>query len=115
MIHLNVLRIRLTKKINHPFRYTYKFICYDIDVRKNEIVEDKEEFQTRLQVINDATFESNNNMFNKKLFTGYNLLPEKTTSIQSMEIIVLKSFLMEVLLFQQPQQLPLLISHQAFV
>lgn len=33
----------------------------------------------------------------KKMFTGYNLLPEKTTSIQSMEIIVLKSFLTEVL------------------
>lgn len=91
------LKGTLTKKINHPFRYTYKFICYDIDVRKNEIVEDKEEFQTRLQVINDATFESNNIMFNKKLFTGYNLLPEKTTSIQSMEIIVLKSFVTEVL------------------
>lgn len=91
------LKGTLTKKINHPFRYTYKFICYDIDVNKNEIVEDKEGFYTRLQVIENANFESNDIIYNKKMFTGYNLLPEKTTSIQSMEIIVLKSFLTEVL------------------
>lgn len=91
------LKGTLTKKINHPFRYTYKFICYDIDVNKNEIVEDKEGFYTRLQVIENANFESNDITYNKKMFTGYNLLPEKTTSIQSMEIIVLKSFLTEVL------------------
>lgn len=91
------LKGTLTKKINHPFRYTYKFICYDIDVDKNEIVEDKEGFYTRLQVIENVNFESNNTSYNKKTFTGYNLLPEKTTSIQSMEIIVLKSFLAEVL------------------
>lgn len=91
------LKGTLTKKINHPFRYTYKFICYDIDVNKNEIVEDKEGFYTRLQVIENANFESNDIIYNKKMFTEYNLLPEKTTSIQSMEIIVLKSFLTEVL------------------
>lgn len=91
------LKGTLTKKINHPFRYTYKFICYDIDVNKNEIVEDKEGFYTRLQVIENANFESNDITYNKKMFTGYNLLPEKTTSIQSMEIIVLKSFLTEVI------------------
>lgn len=91
------LKGTLTKKINHPFRYTYKFICYDIDVEKNEIVEDKEEFHTRLQVVNNAEFESNDDNFNGKEFTGYNLLPDRTTSIQSMEIIVLRSFLTEVL------------------
>ena len=91
------LKGTLTKKINHPFRYTYKFICYDIDVGKNEIVEDKEGFYTRLEVVADANFESNDSSYNKKTFTGYNLLPEKTTSIQSMEIIVLKTFLTEIL------------------
>ncbi len=50
-----------------------------------------------MQVIENANFESNDIIYNKKMFTGYNLLPEKTTSIQSMEIIVLKSFLTEVL------------------
>lgn len=91
------LKGTLNKKINHPFRYTYKFICYDIDVRKNEIVEDKEGFYTRLEVIDNASFESSDSSYNKKTFTGYNLLPEKTTSIQSMEIIVLKSFLTEII------------------
>lgn len=91
------LKGTLTKKINHPFRFTYKFICYDIDVNKNEIVEDKEGLLTRLQVVDNAVFESNDDRYNRKLFRGYNLIPEKTTSIQSMEVIVLKSFLTEIL------------------
>lgn len=91
------LKGTFSKKINHPFRFIFKFICYDIDVNKNEIVEDKEGFYTRLQVIENAVFESNDVTYNKKVFTGYNLIPEKTTSIQSMEVVVLRSFLTEVL------------------
>lgn len=58
---------------------------------------DQEGLLTRLQVVDNAVFESNDDRYNRKLFRGYNLIPEKTTSIQSMEVIVLKSFLTEIL------------------
>ena len=100
--HLNCpkyieLKGTLTKKINHPFRLIYKFICYDLDVSKNEIVEDMEPFSTTLKVMKKCKFESGDDNFNGKEFTGYMLEPEGTTTIQSMEIICLKSFLVEVL------------------
>lgn len=91
------LKGTLTKKINHPFRLIHKFICYDIDVSKNEIVEDMEPFKTTLKVIRNNVFESNDDRFDKKEYTGYVLEPEGTTIIQSMEVICLKSFLVEVL------------------
>ena len=90
------LKGMLTKKINHPFRYLFKFICYDIDVRKNETVEDMEEFKTFLRIKEDDIFESPDERFNKKKYTSYVLVPE-SASIQSMEIIKLKSFLIDVL------------------
>ena len=86
----------LTKKINHPFRYLYKFICYDIDIKKNETVEDKEDFKTFLKINANDTFESPDEQFRSKKYTSYVLVPE-SASIQSMEIIRLKSFLTEVL------------------
>ena len=89
------LKGMLTKKINHPFRYLYKFICYDLDVKKNETVEDLE-FKTTLIVNNDDTFESPDSTFDGKKYTSYVLFP-KSANIQSMEIIRLKSFLVEVL------------------
>lgn len=91
------LKGTLTKKINHPFRYIYKFICYDLDVAKNEIVEDMESFNTTLKINKDDKFESNNDEFNSKTYTSYCLQPEGTATIQSMEIITLKTFLVEVL------------------
>lgn len=91
------LKGTLTKKINHPFRYIYKFICYDLDVAKNEIVEDMESFNTTLKINKDDKFESNNDEFNSKTYTSYSLQPEGTATIQSMEIITLKTFLVEVL------------------
>lgn len=91
------LKGTLTKKINHPFRYIYKFICYDLDVAKNEIVEDMESFNTTLKINKDDKFESNNDEFNSKTYTSYCLQPEGTATIQSMEIITLKTFLVEVI------------------
>ena len=91
------LKGTLTKKINHPFRYIYKFICYDLDVQKNEIVEDMESFKTTLKIFTNDKFESNDDIFNGKSYTSYSLQPEGTVTIQSMEIINLKHFLVEVL------------------
>jgi len=91
------LKGTLTKKINHPFRLIYKFICYDLDVAKNEIVEDIEPFKTTLKINKNDNFESNNEEFNLKPYTSFCLQPEGTATIQSMEIINLKTFLVEVL------------------
>ncbi len=88
----------LTKKINHPFRYIYKFICYDLDVAKNEIVEDMESFNTTLKINKDDKFESNNDEFNSKTYTSYCLQPDGWNSnYPKHEIITLKTFLVEVL------------------
>ncbi|MBQ9814516.1 MAG: ATP-binding protein [Lachnospiraceae bacterium] len=89
------LKGMLTKKINHPFRYLYKFICYDIDVKKNETVEDLE-FKTTLVVNNNDSFDSPDINYKGKKYTSYVLQPA-TATIQSMEIIKLKTFLTEVL------------------
>ena len=91
------LKGTLTKKINHPFRYIYKFICYDVDVKNNEIVEDVEEFKTSLRVMRDAKFESNNEEYNNKKYTAIDLMPQGTAIIQNMEVICLKRLLSEVL------------------
>ncbi len=91
------LKGTLTKKINHPFRLIYKFICYDLDVLKNEIVEDMEPTSTTLKVMKNCKFESGDDRFDGLEYTGYVLVPEGTTTIQSMEIIRLKTFLEEVL------------------
>lgn len=91
------IKLYLTKKINHPFRLIYNFICYDLDVAKNEIVEDIEPFSTTLKINKNDKFESNNEQFNLKPYTSFCLQPEGTATIQSMEIINLKTFLVEVL------------------
>lgn len=91
------LKGTLTKKINHPFKLIYKFICYDLDVLKNEIVEDMEPTSTTLKVMKNCKFESGDDRFDGLEYTGYVLVPEGTTTIQSMEIIRLKTFLEEVL------------------
>lgn len=91
------LKGTLTKKINHPFQLIYKFICYDIDVKNNEIIEDIEPFKTSLKINRGDKFLSGDEEYNGKPYTSYCLHPEGTAAIQSMEIINLKTFLVEVL------------------
>ena len=50
-----------------------------------------------IKINKDDKFESNNDEFNSKTYTSYCLQPEGTATIQSMEIITLKTFLVEVL------------------
>ena len=40
----------LNKKVNHPFRYIYKFICYDLNFYNNDVVMDLEDFSVALKV-----------------------------------------------------------------
>lgn len=91
------LKGTLTKKINHPFQLIYKFICYDIDVKNNEIIEDIEPLKTCLKINKGDKFLSENEKYNGKIYTSYCLHPEGTAAIESMEIINLKTFLVEVL------------------
>lgn len=84
------------KKINHPFRFIYKFICYDLDFNENDIVIDLEEFKTSLKVNKDDKFLSFDDDFKDKKYTSYQLVPDSAT-IQSIEIINLKNLITEVL------------------
>ena len=90
------LKGTFTKKINHPYRYIYKFICYDIDVYNNDIVEDMEDIKASLIEQKCDCFESNDEQFNSRKYTSYVLQPS-TATIQSMEVICLKSFLQQVI------------------
>lgn len=83
------------KKVNHSFRNIYKFICYDIDMLDGDLVEDVEPLQVRLQINKHDKFESFNQSFNGKQFTSFQLV-SSSSAIQSMEIIVLKKLLKEV-------------------
>lgn len=44
------LKGTLNKKINHPFRYIDRFICYDTNLKADDIVNDIEDFDTKLTV-----------------------------------------------------------------
>jgi len=84
------------KKINHPFRHIYKFVCYDIDFNDNDIVIDIEGVKTQLNVNKSDKFYSFDDNFKGKTFTSYNLVPD-TAHFQSMEIISLKNLLIQVI------------------
>lgn len=84
------------KKINHPFRHIYKFVCYDIDFNDNDIVSDIEEIKSQLKVNKNDRFYSFDIDFKDKKFTSYNLVPD-TAHFQSMEIICLKNVLSQVI------------------
>ena len=61
----------------------------------NDVVEDVEKLTTRLRINKDDCFESFDDGFNDKKFTSYQLIPD-STAIESMEVIVLKKLLSEV-------------------
>lgn len=83
------------KKVNHSFRNVYKFICYDVDMLNDDIVEDVEQFRVKLRINRNDRFESFDERFKGKEYTSYQLISDAAV-IQSMEIIVLKKLLSEV-------------------
>lgn len=85
------------KKINHSFRNIYKFICYDMPLAENDVIEDVEPLITRLRIKEDDTFESFNMPFNNKKYRSYALYPDSPGKLQSMEVIVLKEILLDVI------------------
>lgn len=90
------LKGTLNKKVDHPYRHIYKFICYDINVEENETIEDIEEFNATLRKNKSDIFSSFNDNFKGKKYTSYKLDPSSAT-VTSMEIICLKTLLQEIL------------------
>jgi len=83
-------------KINHPFEYTYKFICYELKIKPNEYVYDIEGVKAKLENNSNDKFKSNDDNFNGKIYESFKLNPD-SAAYQSMEIIELKSFLTTIL------------------
>ncbi len=90
------LKGTMQSKVNHSFRYIYKFICYDIDLKEGDILSDIEDLKVETRINKDDRFESFDENFKGKKFTSYQLHPISSV-IQSKEIIVLKNLLTEVL------------------
>jgi hypothetical protein len=89
------LKGTMQSKINHSFRHIYKFVCYDIDLKEGDIISDIEDLKVVLKINKNDNFESFDENFKLKKFTSYQLHPNSSV-IQSMEIIVLKKILSEV-------------------
>lgn len=90
------LKGTLNKKINHPFRYIDRFICYDINLKPDDIVNDIEDFDTILTINKNDHFASYDEQFKNNLYKSYQLIPS-SSQIKSMEIIVLKEVLTNIL------------------
>ena len=90
------LKGTLNKKINHPFRYIDRFVCYDINLKANDIVNDIEDFDTQLIINRNDQFASYDEQFKNTSYKSYQLIPS-SSQIKSMEIIVLKEILTDIL------------------
>ena len=90
------LKGTLNKKINHPFRYIDRFVCYDINLKTNDIVNDIEDFDTQLIINRNDQFASYDEQFKNTSYKSYQLIPS-SSQIKSMEIIVLKEILTDIL------------------
>jgi len=90
------LKGKMQSKINHSFRYVYKFICYDIDLKEGDILEDPEELKAQLSINKNDKFGSFDKRFNNKKVISYQLIPS-STAFQSMEVIVLKKILTDII------------------
>ena len=84
------------KKVNHSFRNVYKFICYDIDMNKGEIIEDIEPLTAVLNINKQDKFQSTDKTYRDQVYTSYQIVPVNQ-AIPGMEIIVLKQLLVEVI------------------
>jgi hypothetical protein len=91
------LKGTLRKDINHSFRNIWKFVCYDIDISKNGILTDIEGLNATLEYENHVPFESDNDDFHGKLYRVARLRPSNTTAFDSIEVIILKNILTDVI------------------
>jgi len=89
------LKGTMGKYINHPFRHIHKFICYEVGLADKEKASDIEVFIAELKINPADKFVSGDANFHGKVFRSYNLIPESAT-LTSMEIVELKSILLDV-------------------
>lgn len=94
--HYIELKGSMQAKINHSFRHIYKFICYDIDLKDGDLLTDSENLEVNLKINRDDRFQSLDDKFKGKKFTSFQLQPVSSI-IQSMEVVVLKKILDEVI------------------
>lgn len=90
------LKGTLNKKINHPFRYIDRFICYDKNLKADDIVNDIEDFDAKLTVNRTDQFASFDDQFKNISYKSYQLIPS-SSQIKSVEIIALKEILTNIL------------------
>jgi hypothetical protein len=90
------LKGSLHKSINHPFKHISRFICYDLDLKSGDIVEDLDESSAKLVINSQDRFPSFDERFQNKPYVSYKLDP-LSASITSMEIIVLKEIIEKIL------------------
>lgn len=90
------LKGTLSKKINHPFKYIDRFLCYDIDLKVDDIVSDMEDFETKFTINYNDFFASYDDDFKNLPYKSYQLIPN-SSQIKSMEIISLKEILTQIL------------------
>ncbi len=90
------LKGTMRNKVNHSFRHIYKFACYDIDLGQGDVLSDVEDLKVGLTINKDDRFESLDENFKEKKFTSYQLHPV-SAAVQSMEVIVLKRLLQEIM------------------
>lgn len=90
------LKGKLQSNVNHSFRNIYKIICFDIDMKEGDILRDTEDLKVELKINKNDKFESFDDNFKRKKVTTYQLQPS-SSAIQSMEVIVLKRILVEVI------------------
>jgi len=90
------LKGTLHKSVNHAFRNIFKFICYDIDLNENDEVTDIEMEISKVKINKNDSFESFDANYKGKNYKSYKLDPI-AAKLQSMEIMVLKEILTDVL------------------
>ena len=77
-------------------QYIDRFVCYDINLKANDIVNDIEDFDTQLIINRNDQFASYDEQFKNTSYKSYQLIPS-SSQIKSMEIIVLKEILTDIL------------------
>lgn len=91
------LKGTLNDKMNHSLRLIRKIICFDVDVKDGGIIKDDEGLQAELKIIKNAKFDSNDIDFKGKNYTYYKLESLSPAITSSIEVIVLKKLLKEVI------------------
>lgn len=90
----------LTKSMNHPFEFINKIICYETDLKNGDICKDLVGIEVEFKEAKKQKYKSkdDNDVFNGKEYTGYQLIPVNTNdNVDAIEVICLKDLIKDVL------------------